>query len=153
MSGHSVLWNISSETLWRLRDSHCGRAAGTLLCGTATGLTHSHTGTFALTAAVLRLNTGRVRVMLKVSSYRVRPSLRRRRYACIAKPLARVWLAVAPVKAALRYLPDETLLAGQKPMWLGSIPCLHQLDISLWMDHWSHKQPFLAHRPFWKRCH
>jgi hypothetical protein len=42
LSGHWVLWNLSGETLWRLRDGHCGRAAGTLPCGTATGLTHSH---------------------------------------------------------------------------------------------------------------
>jgi hypothetical protein len=92
LSGHWVLWNISGETLWRLRDSHRGRAAGTLPCGTATGLIHSHIGTSTLTAAVLKLNANRVCVMLKDLSYRFRHGLRRRRYACNAKPLARVWL-------------------------------------------------------------
>jgi len=92
LSGRWVFWNFSGETLWRLRGSHCGRAAGTLPCGTATGLAQSHTRIFALTAAVLKLNAGRVCVMLKDSSYRFRPGLRRRRYARTAKPLAGVWL-------------------------------------------------------------
>ena len=92
LSGHWVLWNISGETLWRLRDGHCVRAAGTLPCGTATGLTHSHMRTFVLTAAVFKLNASRVCVMLKDSSYWFRPGLRRRRYTCTAKPLERVWL-------------------------------------------------------------
>jgi hypothetical protein len=92
LSRHWVLWNLTGETLWRLRYSHCGRAAGTLLCGTATGLTHSHMRTSALIAAALKLIAGTVCVMLKFSSYRFRPSFRRRRYACIAKPLACVWL-------------------------------------------------------------